>query len=151
VSSSLLQSDAFVVLNTDFQNGGDPPIWKIDGKTLLQKYVPFEKDVNSCYKNTSMVRIYCSWDKTYLYQGHRLCDWMMLETSPLWQFYSCLRLTGPKSISPQASVCVLRYISTGTTSLLDFMEHCLKLWRTVEFCYSHVQQEVILVRRCWLC
>jgi len=55
VSSSLLQSGAFVVLKTDFQNGGDPPIWKIDGKALLQKYVPFEQDGKTLYKNTSTV------------------------------------------------------------------------------------------------
>lgn len=46
-------SGAFVVLKTDFQNGGDPPIWKIDGKALLQKYVPFEQDGKTLYKNTS--------------------------------------------------------------------------------------------------
>jgi len=62
-----------------------------------------------------------------------------------------LRLTVPKSVSPQASVFVLRYLSTGTTWLLDLMGHCLKLWRSVQYCYSHFQQEVILVRRCWLC
>jgi pre-rRNA-processing protein TSR3 len=44
-----------VVLKTDFQNGGDPPIWKIDGKALLQKYVPFEQDGKTLYKNTSTV------------------------------------------------------------------------------------------------
>ncbi|PSN57695.1 hypothetical protein C0J52_00318 [Blattella germanica] len=47
------QSGAFVVLKTDFQNGGDPPIWKIDGKALLQKYIPFEQDGKTLYKNTS--------------------------------------------------------------------------------------------------
>ncbi|XP_066992001.2 uncharacterized protein [Anabrus simplex] len=46
-------SGAFVVLKTDFQNGGDPPIWKIDGKALLQKYMPFEQDGKTLYKNTS--------------------------------------------------------------------------------------------------
>jgi hypothetical protein len=51
----LFQSGAFVVLKTDFQNGGDPPIWKIDGKALLQKYVPFEQDGKTLYKNTSTV------------------------------------------------------------------------------------------------
>jgi pre-rRNA-processing protein TSR3 len=49
------QSGAFVVLKTDFQNGGDPPIWKIDGKALLQKYIPFEQDGKTLYKNTSTV------------------------------------------------------------------------------------------------
>jgi len=119
--SSLLHSGAFVVLKTDFQNGGDPPIWKIDAKALLQKYVTFKQDVKTLYRNTSTVSIHCSWDKTYLYQGHRLCDWMLLDTAPLWPLYSCLRLTVAKTVSPQASVFVLRYLSTGTTSLLDLM------------------------------
>ncbi|XP_063243308.1 glutamic acid-rich protein-like isoform X2 [Bacillus rossius redtenbacheri] len=47
-------SGAFVVLKTDMVNPeGDPPIWKIDGKALLQKYVPFQQDGKTLYKNTS--------------------------------------------------------------------------------------------------
>ncbi|XP_049862801.1 nucleolin-like [Schistocerca gregaria] len=46
-------SGAFVVLKADFQNQKDPPIWKIDGKALLQKYVPFEQDGKIMYRNTS--------------------------------------------------------------------------------------------------
>lgn len=34
---------------------GNPPVWKIDGKALLQKYVPFKQDGKVLYKNTSVV------------------------------------------------------------------------------------------------
>jgi len=36
---------------------GNPPVWKIDGKALLQKYVPFKQDGKVLYKNTSVVSI----------------------------------------------------------------------------------------------
>lgn len=36
---------------------GDPHVWKIDGKALLQKYIPFEQDGKTLYKNTSVVSI----------------------------------------------------------------------------------------------
>lgn len=51
---------AFVVLKTDFDNEGEPIIWKIDGKALLQKYVPFkdEESQKTLYKNTS---VYSGW------------------------------------------------------------------------------------------
>lgn len=51
---------AFVVLKTDFENEGEPIIWKIDGKALLQKYVPFKDEESSktLYKNTS---VYSGW------------------------------------------------------------------------------------------
>lgn len=36
---------------------GNPPVWKIDGKALLQKYIPFKQDGKVLYKNTSVVSI----------------------------------------------------------------------------------------------
>lgn len=45
------------MLKSDFNNGGDPPIWKIDGKALLQKYIPFEQEGKTLYRNTSVVSI----------------------------------------------------------------------------------------------
>ncbi|XP_075224883.1 uncharacterized protein LOC142326342 isoform X2 [Lycorma delicatula] len=56
--SNLFQSGSFVVLKTDFASDGDPPLWKIDGKALLQKYIPFEQDGKTYYKNTS---VYSGW------------------------------------------------------------------------------------------
>lgn len=52
-------SGAFVVLKSDFSNTDDPPIWKIDGKALLQKYIPYEQDGKTLYKNTS---VYSGWN-----------------------------------------------------------------------------------------
>jgi len=52
-------SGAFVVLKTDMIGSkGNPPVWKIDGKALLQKYIPFKQDGKVLYKNTS---IYSGW------------------------------------------------------------------------------------------
>lgn len=52
-------SGAFVVLKTDAANlETDPPLWKIDGKALLQKYIPFEMEGKTFYKNTS---VYSGW------------------------------------------------------------------------------------------
>jgi len=48
---------------------GNPPVWKIDGKALLQKYVPFKQDGKVLYKNTSVVSILLSFiEIIYLYQ-----------------------------------------------------------------------------------
>lgn len=33
----------------------NPPIWKIDGKVLLQKYVAFKQDEKILYRNTQTV------------------------------------------------------------------------------------------------
>lgn len=51
-------SGAFVVLKTDMIGKGNPPVWKIDGKALLQKYIPFKQDNKILYKNTS---VYSGW------------------------------------------------------------------------------------------
>ncbi|NP_001232947.1 uncharacterized protein LOC100168217 [Acyrthosiphon pisum] len=51
-------SGAFVVLKTDMIGKGNPPVWKIDGKALLQKYIPFKQDGKVLYKNTS---VYSGW------------------------------------------------------------------------------------------
>ncbi|XP_054287064.1 uncharacterized protein LOC129002951 [Macrosteles quadrilineatus] len=52
-------SGAFVILKTDAANlEQDPPLWKIDGKALLQKYIPFQQEGKTYYKNTS---VYSGW------------------------------------------------------------------------------------------
>uniref|UniRef100_A0A1B6EAM2 Uncharacterized protein n=1 Tax=Clastoptera arizonana TaxID=38151 RepID=A0A1B6EAM2_9HEMI len=52
-------SGSFVVSKTDLKNTEDePPIWKIDGKALLQKYVPFTENGKTLYRNTS---VYSGW------------------------------------------------------------------------------------------
>lgn len=49
------KSGKFVVLKKDLTGTELPPIWKIDGKVLLQKFMPFEKDGKTLYKSTSTV------------------------------------------------------------------------------------------------
>lgn len=55
----LFQSGAFVVAKADIGNtdGGntDPTLWRIDGKALLQKFLPFKEDGKTLYKSTSTV------------------------------------------------------------------------------------------------
>lgn len=46
-------SGAFVVAKTDLGGSTDPTLWRIDGKALLQKYLPFKKDGKTLYKSTS--------------------------------------------------------------------------------------------------
>lgn len=49
------QSGSFVILKSDFHSTMTPPIWRIDGKALLQKYVHFDQEGQTLYKNTSTV------------------------------------------------------------------------------------------------
>lgn len=44
---------SFVVLKTDFHASTTPPLWRIDGKALLQKYIHVDRDGQIAYKNTS--------------------------------------------------------------------------------------------------
>lgn len=46
-------SGTFVVLKSDFHASTTPAIWKIDGKALLQKFVHFDQNGQTLYKNTS--------------------------------------------------------------------------------------------------
>lgn len=52
-------SGAFIVRKTDWHSMDEPPLWKIDGKALLQKYVAETKDGKTLYKNTSS---YSGWN-----------------------------------------------------------------------------------------
>lgn len=50
---------SFIVLKNDYHEMTDPPIWKIDGSALLQKYASFQKEGQTLYKNTA---IYSGWN-----------------------------------------------------------------------------------------
>ena len=47
-------SGAFLVSKSDLADKDtDPPLWRIDGKALLQKYIPFKDDEGkTLYRNT---------------------------------------------------------------------------------------------------
>lgn len=50
------QSGAFVIAKCDMNNGDtEPTLWRIDGKALLQKYLPVKEDGKTLYKSTSTV------------------------------------------------------------------------------------------------
>lgn len=67
------------MLKSDFISGGNHPLWKVDGKALLQKYIPFEKDGKTLYRNTSTYSGWTDKDRdlyapvavTYVQQGKR--------------------------------------------------------------------------------
>ncbi|XP_057328739.1 nucleolin-like [Microplitis mediator] len=46
-------SGAFVVAKADVGGSNDPTLWRIDGKALLQKYLPFKEEGKTLYKSTS--------------------------------------------------------------------------------------------------
>ncbi|XP_060864029.1 uncharacterized protein LOC132940433 [Metopolophium dirhodum] len=58
-------SGAFVVLKTDMIDKGYPFVWKIDGASLLQKYIPFKQDDKVLYINTLF---YTGWDYHFKYR-----------------------------------------------------------------------------------
>ncbi|XP_050438507.1 uncharacterized protein LOC126844389 isoform X2 [Adelges cooleyi] len=53
-----LMSGDFVVLKTDMTHDGYPLLWKVSGRVMLQKYLPFEQDGKTLYKNTCLVWTY---------------------------------------------------------------------------------------------
>uniref|UniRef100_A0A0A9X1Z6 Uncharacterized protein n=1 Tax=Lygus hesperus TaxID=30085 RepID=A0A0A9X1Z6_LYGHE len=56
------RSGCFVVLKSDIDNGEeDYPVWKIDGKSLLQKFDRFKNEEETLFKGTT---IYAGWSKT---------------------------------------------------------------------------------------
>lgn len=51
------KSGEFVAIKSEL-NEMWPAIWRVDGKTLLQKYEPFEENGKVLYRNISTVSIY---------------------------------------------------------------------------------------------
>lgn len=55
-NSLLTKLGSFVVLKEDWNKLTDPPIWKVDSLTLLQKFIPIEHDGITLYKSTDVYR-----------------------------------------------------------------------------------------------
>ncbi|KAK4305999.1 hypothetical protein Pmani_022145 [Petrolisthes manimaculis] len=68
---SQFKSGEFVMAKRDMEMMEHPPIWRIDGKSLLQKFQAFEKDGKTLYRNIST---YSGWTPTAkaLYVGVRV-------------------------------------------------------------------------------
>ncbi len=60
---------AFVVMKTDYNSERDPPLWKIDSNSLLQKFEPFEQDGAILYKSKS---VYSGWSQSSRSQYYKV-------------------------------------------------------------------------------
>lgn len=51
---------------SDVESSPHPTLWRIDGKALLQKFLPFEEDGKVLYKSTTTVSTFFFRDKIYV-------------------------------------------------------------------------------------
>uniref|UniRef100_A0A161N1I2 Mitotic apparatus protein p62-like protein n=1 Tax=Triatoma infestans TaxID=30076 RepID=A0A161N1I2_TRIIF len=74
-------------LKTDFDNNkGDYPLWKIDGKSLLQKYDRYKnKGKDFFYKSTT---IYAGWSKAVVDTYYPI----KVESSKNWRSRECSQI-----------------------------------------------------------
>ncbi|XP_015109371.1 glutamic acid-rich protein [Diachasma alloeum] len=63
-------SGAFVVAKADVGGDTDPTLWRIDGKALLQKYVPFKEQGKTLYRGTSTYSGWCANHKDRYLAAH---------------------------------------------------------------------------------
>ncbi|XP_050701325.1 glutamine and serine-rich protein 1-like [Eriocheir sinensis] len=71
IVESQFKSGDFVMAKKDMELMENPPIWRIDGKSLLQKFQAFEKDGKILYRNISTYSGWTPQAKT-LYLGVRV-------------------------------------------------------------------------------
>ncbi|XP_076619480.1 uncharacterized protein LOC143340929 isoform X2 [Colletes latitarsis] len=77
-------SGEFVVIKTDL-NEEYPALWRIDGKTLLQKYEPFKSNGKTLYRNIST---YSGWapQNRHIYQQVPVKFWQQGKTETVVEF-----------------------------------------------------------------
>ncbi|XP_077282742.1 uncharacterized protein LOC143908809 isoform X1 [Temnothorax americanus] len=78
-------SGEFVVIKTDLDEEEDPPLWRIDGKTLLQKYQPFKSSGKTLYRN---IPTYSAWvsQNRHIYQQVPVKFWQQGKTETIVEF-----------------------------------------------------------------
>ncbi|XP_050479450.1 uncharacterized protein LOC126868228 isoform X2 [Bombus huntii] len=77
-------SGEFVVIKADLDEEY-PPLWRIDGKTLLQKYEPFKSNGKTLYRNIST---YSGWapQNRHIYQQVPVKFWQQGKTETVVEF-----------------------------------------------------------------
>ncbi|XP_012054111.1 PREDICTED: LOW QUALITY PROTEIN: uncharacterized protein LOC105617149 [Atta cephalotes] len=78
-------SGEFVVIKTDLNEEEDPPLWRIDGKTLLQKYQPFKSNGKTLYRN---IPTYSAWvsQNRHIYRQVPVKFWQQGKTETIVEF-----------------------------------------------------------------
>ncbi|XP_043529870.1 uncharacterized protein LOC122539192 isoform X4 [Frieseomelitta varia] len=84
IDISPFKSGEFVVIKTDLDEEY-PPLWRIDGKTLLQKYEPFKSNGKTLYRNIST---YSGWapQNRHIYQQVPVKFWQQSKTETIVEF-----------------------------------------------------------------
>ncbi|XP_003701482.2 uncharacterized protein LOC100883544 isoform X2 [Megachile rotundata] len=84
IDISPFKSGEFVVIKADL-NEEYPALWRIDGKTLLQKYEPFKSNGKTLYRNIST---YSGWvpQNRHIYQQVPVKFWQQGKTETIVEF-----------------------------------------------------------------
>ncbi|KZC12552.1 Glutamine and serine-rich protein 1 [Dufourea novaeangliae] len=84
IDISPFKSGEFVVMKTDLDEEY-PALWRIDGKTLLQKYEPFKSNGKTLYRNIST---YSGWapQNRHIYQQVPVKFWQQGKTETVVEF-----------------------------------------------------------------
>lgn len=69
------QSGEFIALKAEL-NEMWPAIWRVDGKTLLQKYEPFEENGKVLYRNISTVSTFINFNSIFLFCKKKHATWL---------------------------------------------------------------------------
>ncbi|KAM0729784.1 Glutamine and serine-rich protein 1 [Formica fusca] len=84
IDISPFKSGEFVVIKTDLDEEY-PPLWRIDGKTLLQKYEPFKSNGKTLYRNISTYSAWVSQNR-HIYQQVPVKFWQQGKIETIVEF-----------------------------------------------------------------